>query len=248
MAQGAYVSSTWCTNSDRGASGTRTFEEPGTELLAVGHTHVCGSDRSTRVWCAGFGVDREELTLPSAVDALVAVGGATCALLDTGELHCWGFHPVLTGRLFGAESTVPTQVPGVDAAVAVGLGRSFLCLLHSDGSVSRTTGCWSPPGHGSGFTTVSGVSGAQQLAVGADHACVQTADDVVCWGANWQAEPAECAGPASVRVAADALEVRGSHTCAREGQRMECWGRNWHQQLGGPSERPDLGRVSFTLP
>jgi len=233
---------------DRGASATRTFAEESTQFLAVGTTHVCGSDGSTRVWCAGWQVQDEELTLPSPVVALAAVYDATCALLESGELYCWGHSTPTDYQLGNVTPAAPTRVPGVESAVAFGLGRSLLCVLQADETVSCTRGCWSPSGTETGLTPIAGVSDVQELAVGAEHACARTTDGVVCWGTNWDAEASGCTAPVDVPDAADGLVVRGHHTCVRNANSVTCWGSNWHQQLGGPTSSPDLGTVSFDLP
>src|SRR5690606_19811921 len=102
------------THGDRGASGTRTFDEAGTQFLAVGTSHVCGSDGSTRVWCAGFQIQRGEASLPSSVVALAAVHDATCALLASGELYCWGHSGPTDHQLGGVTPVDPTPIPGIE--------------------------------------------------------------------------------------------------------------------------------------
>ena len=89
-----------------------------------------------------------------------------------------------------------TLINGVTQAVDVDSGSSHTCVLLSDGTVK----CWGSNAYGqlgrnstmssSNPQTVLDISGAWQLAVGKNHACVlitsnnPSTDDIKCWGLN----------------------------------------------------------------
>ncbi len=142
--------------------------------------------------------------ITDAID--IAVGGQhTCAVLATHHVMCWGanyFGQLGTGdRMDHAD---PTEVVGVTNAVEVVAGSSHTCARNMDGSVV----CWGANRRGElgddmvdGHTvctfgatsvdcsstpvTVSGLTGAAELAAGFKHTCARTAAGaVLCWGFN----------------------------------------------------------------
>lgn len=79
---------------------------------------------------------------------------------------------------------------------------------------------------------VAGVSGAQEVAVGSDHACALTGTTVVCWGANTVGQlgnstTEDSLTPVPVTGLTDvtALSANGQQTCAvRSDSSVWCWG------------------------
>jgi alpha-tubulin suppressor-like RCC1 family protein len=125
-----------------------------------------------------------------------------CALLSDGTVSCWGYGYLgELGRDAGGCSAFscplsPAVVGGLTSVTQVGCGEGFSCALRSDGTVA----CWGQNGYGqlgsavdAGQSyvpqTITGVSGATQMAVGASHVCALGADaSVVCWGGNGSGE------------------------------------------------------------
>lgn len=136
----------------------------------------------------------------------IAVGAShACAVLATHHVVCWGannYGQLGTGDML--DHPDPTEVAGLTTAVEVAAGATHTCARNMDGSVA----CWGSnrrgelgddmmEGHTSctlgGTTqdcsrspvTVSGLTGATQLAAGLKHTCaLTTAGEVFCWGYN----------------------------------------------------------------
>ncbi|HEY2899879.1 MAG TPA: HYR domain-containing protein [Polyangia bacterium] len=177
--------------------------------VAAGQDHTCAIRRTGEVACWGhnsWGELGDGTTNDSAVPVLVsglsdavgigAGGEQTCAVRANGQVVCWG-------RGDGAElgngtvpfSPTPTPVTVLDLsdAIAVAVGEMHTCALRANGQVV----CW---GYdlfgdiGDGISrpdnprvpqpvTVSGLSDAVAIAVGAQHTCaVRKTAQAVCWG------------------------------------------------------------------
>lgn len=176
----------------------------------------------------------------------------TCALLDSGAVHCWGDN--FRGQLgnggigSGQESPSPVRVLGLSAAVNIATGTSHSCAALRDGRVQ----CWGYNFRGQlgdGSTTSSGipvlvasVTDAIAVAAGGDHSCaLRHGGGVKCWGYNGDGElghggseffltsPVDVAGIST----ATAISARHLHTCARlTDSTLRCWGNNSNGQLG----------------
>ncbi|MFN8489081.1 MAG: cohesin domain-containing protein [Caldilineaceae bacterium] len=189
--------------------------------------------------------------LASGVQAIVAGGGHTCALLATGGVKCWGWNPYsqlgdgsLTSR------AIPGDVSGLTNGVqTIAAGGAHTCaLLTSDGikcwgnnysgqlgdgsTTNRTT-----PGDVTGLTTL-----VRSVMAGDSHTCaLTTSGGVKCWGhdgagqlgdgstAN-RASPGDVSGLTS---GVTAITAGGAHTCAlTTNGGVKCWGYNNSGQLG----------------
>jgi alpha-tubulin suppressor-like RCC1 family protein len=215
--------------------------------VAIGSGHMCalldGGD--VRCWGTGgpaLGADHGQAIgddeFPSAVEPIELGGPAVavaagwthaCALLDGGEVRCWGSGT--SGALgYGdfASVTVPNTAGPValgDEAIAIGLGLSHSCAVTRDGSAF----CWGDEGNGRlGYPGVEGWIGGELEPI-----------DV---------GPLDLPGPV--------LEIAGgdAHTCARVGLEVYCWGAGWAGQTGyattasiGDDEPPaSFGPVQYT--
>ena len=177
----------------------------------------------------------------------------TCALLDSGGVHCWGLN--LRGQLgngmsgTGQEQPEPVRVMGIqNAAAHIAAGREHNCAALKDGQVY----CWGYNFRGqlgNGNTTaqsapvpVSGVANAIAVAAGGDHSCALISGGTIkCWGYNGDGElgagsaaftslaPLDVAGITNaVAISAGLL-----HTCALlANNRVRCWGYNGNGALG----------------
>ena len=147
---------------------------------------------------------------------LVSVGGLhTCAVLDTGEVQCWGANDNgQIGNGTTATSTVPRKVAGITTALGVSAGATHTCALLHDGSVR----CWGNNGSGqlgNGHTSPPDAPVLSPVVVQFDHD----------------------ANPATPTVPLDgvtSIAAGGFHNCAirTTGGEVVCWGHDGSGQLG----------------
>jgi len=177
------------------------------------------------------------------VTAVAAGFQTSCAVLEDGQLMCWG----LTGYLpfdpavVGTHVMQPRAVVGLpDKAAAVAIGIGFGCARLEGGDIY----CWgsnSAGQLGDGTTTdrvapirVKGLNDAAvALSVGGQSACALLATgDVRCWGSNTSAQlgdPTKVPHPTPISVAAaknaTAISVSVGFACAgfMDGT-IKCWG------------------------
>ncbi|MBI4083652.1 MAG: Ig-like domain-containing protein, partial [Candidatus Lambdaproteobacteria bacterium] len=210
--------------------------------------------------------------------ALVAGNYYTCALLDTGQVKCWGYN--MYGQLGIGNTEHRGDEPGemgdnlsvVDlgtgrTAVAIAAGEGHSCALLDTGQVK----CWGYNGSGQlglGDTDSRGDNSGEMgdslpavplgsgrtataLAAGSHHTCVLLdTGQVKCWGNNdngqlglgdiqyrgdqagemGDALPAVDLGTGSPAIA---LAAGKWYTCAlRNNGQVKCWGNNTEGQLG----------------
>ncbi|MGD9695735.1 MAG: hypothetical protein AB7V42_08755 [Thermoleophilia bacterium] len=130
-------------------------------LIDAGEQHTCAilGDRTLRCWGMGlsgrlgYGDGSDVLSPASAGPVNLGGRGAlavaagdfhTCAILDDGTVHCWGYGP--NGRLgYGAgdanvysAAAAPALDLGGRRATAITAGASHTCAILDDGSVR----CW----------------------------------------------------------------------------------------------------------
>jgi hypothetical protein len=131
----------------------------------------------------------------------------TCALLDRGQVQCWG----AAGS--GAGGLEPVTVQDLDNAVALSAAEEYACAVTSTGSVE----CWGQTneygqlGHHPDsaqdrpMAVESLPSGAVAVTTGSRHACALLSDGrVFCWGSNYFGQLGD--GSTSDRWAAVALQ------------------------------------------
>lgn len=205
----------------------------------------------------GTTIDRSLATpVKGELDAVsVAAGLAhSCALAEGGSLWCWGRGSA--GQL-GPARTVDTALPTMVPLPAgwspthVAAGDEFTCAALADGKAA----CWGANDDGQlgdGTTTaraapslVAGaggtgqVLGVEELAAGADHACVRLADGGVrCWGRGTDGQLGDgfgktSASPVSVAFGTTAAAPEGgralatgaTHACVLgQDDGVWCWG------------------------
>jgi alpha-tubulin suppressor-like RCC1 family protein len=247
---------------------------PNVVQVAQGYRHTCARKPDGTVWCwgdNGFGQlgdgipfdsgdgARPDVLRPQLVPGLsdvTSVGAGdnhTCARKSDGTVWCWGYN--FSGQVGNGQTLTnvpgPTQVAGLNDAIAVEAGLSFTCALRARGSVA----CWGANYYGQlgngtkgGESTtpvaVSGLTDAVAIGLGDAHACaVRRGGGVVCWGANIDGQlgngtsgsGTDTSVPTAVTGLNDATAVvgAGSSTCAlRQGGAIACWGYNRYGQLG----------------
>jgi len=192
-----------CALLDSGA--VRCFGSGGRGKLGYGNTDDVGDDEPPSA--AG------DVDLGGTAIQLVAGGGHTCALLDTGAVRCFGNGE--WGQLgYGSEDNIgdddgempPADVPIGGTAVALAAGSSHTCAVLDGGAVR----CWGAAWNG-------------QLGYG----------DEECLGD----EPGELPSPeVQLGGAVSQIVAGGNHNCVvLEGGVVRCWGHGQFGNLGFPS-------------
>ena len=176
----------------------------------------------------------------------------TCALLDSGGVHCWGdnFRQQLGNwsATIGNQSAAPVPVPNLNAVAQIAAGREHNCAALRDGTVR----CWGynfrgQLGDGTTATnatpvTVTGISNAVAVTGGGDHSCALISGGTIkCWGYNGDGELGSGSTaftsliPLDVVGISDATAISAGmlHTCALLAtNRVRCWGYNNFGALG----------------
>lgn len=234
------------------------------QALAVGDSHTCAVLAGGAVKCWGWNLygqlgDATALNrllpadvygLAAGVQSIAAGRSHTCALLDGGNVKCWGDNS--TGQLGdGTASTryKPVDVGGLDgAAQQLAAGSSHTCAALAGGSAQ----CWGwntfgQVGDGSvSFrydpVFVEGIDSVAALSGGYAHSCALRSDSSVsCWGWNIYGQDGdgttdEHLAPVDATVAGSgvqAVAAGNDYTCvlAASGA-VQCWGSNYFGQLG----------------
>ena len=191
----------------------------------------------------------------SGVMAVTTGDRHSCALLNSGAVHCWGLND--QGQLGNGsmtDSSTPVAVSGLNSGVtAIIAGIDQTCALLDDGTLR----CWGRNDEGqlgNGSMTdsltpvaVSGLnSGVTAIAAGPGslHTCAALNDGTArCWG--WgifgrlgdgtsmpRVTPVAVSNLSDVR----AIAVDNGHSCALlNSGAMRCWGGNFAGQLGNGS-------------
>ncbi len=177
--------------------------------IAAGVHHTCAVTSAGAVDCWGSNdagqlgdgsiMNRPQPVVPlDASSGAIAIGcsqEASCALLASGDVACWGDNAsgVLGDGTNMARHT-PTHV-GLTNAIALTMADIHTCVVTSD----KRAMCWgfNSSGELGGGTNseelspveVTGLTGVVSLAAGDRHTCaLLDSGDVVCWGNNTSGE------------------------------------------------------------
>lgn len=158
--------------------------------------------------------------LPKAID-VIAHTSQTCAVVEGGDVHCWGSRDSRDGKVHASELRGVTRM------------SSAFCGLFGGGKVSCGLGS---------SATVALDADAISVQSGTNHTCSALgAGTVACWGDDYDGV---LLGGAKSEDSARAVEVPGlmgvvsvgvgkDATCAaRKDGSVVCWGKGEHGELG----------------
>jgi len=253
--------------------------------ITAGDNHTCVLQRSGDMRCWGdnysgqLGVSTvvgDTATSPTAalvtgvqnVVAIAAGGAHTCALLQRGDVTCWGWNNVgqVGNGAGGAAQDIVTPQPVVGhlGVTAVGVGANHICMVDNQGTVW----CWGDNGFGQlgignqiGSSTrtlpseVDAAANTIAVTTGANHTCaLLVTNDLNCWGRNtigqlgnsFSGDLADSPVPYFVGnfVGVTAFAVGGDQSCAIVAGQVYCWGDNQYGQIA--SEPVGIGEFRTT--
>ena len=256
-----------------GLSGTVTS-------LSAGSSHTCAIIQNGTVQCWGrnhygelgrgdtsgeYGSPQNVTGLSGTVTSLSAGDYHTCAIIQGGNVQCWGrnqYGQLGRGDVSGnshAGYGSPQNVTGLSGTVtSLSAGDYHTCAIIQGGNVQ----CWGSNNNGKlGRGNVGGKYGSPQnvtglsgtvtsLSAGTHHTCaIIQGGTVQCWGSNkygqlgrgdvsghlscgWLWEPSSCRHRLKEMVMTS-LSAGGSHTCVIiQGGTVQCWGSNYDGKLG----------------
>lgn len=245
----------------------------GVKKVTGGAGHTCALLNSGALKCWGYGyygqlgngtsgntadtyIPQDVTGLDHGVVDMAAGYVSTCALLDSGQVKCWG----LLGDIW---SNTPVPVAGLESGVtALVMGNGHLCTLHGGGQVKCLGG--NDSGQlGDGTNTarmapavVPGLeSGVVSLEAGLSNNCAAFNNGQVwCWGSDGSSELGVGTTTAAIQpwpvVALSGQGMAGvaagsNYTCAfTTSGKLYCWGLNNSGNLG--TGAPDFS--SYSLP
>jgi alpha-tubulin suppressor-like RCC1 family protein len=188
--------------------------------------------------------------LPAPAIEIASTIYASCAVLSTGAVWCWG-HDFEDSTLVHTSPVEMSRLPGT--AVDIAAGDNHACVVLSTGSVL----CWGQNNAGQlGDGTMTpriapvapmGITNARAVMAGPTHTCARLADGSVrCWGANHAGQLGDGTTvarttPVAVTSLVDVIELAGgrAHVCATTSSgSVHCWGDNAEGQLGDGTNFP----------
>ena len=233
--------------------------------ISAGRYFTCALTVNNAVYCWGANnvgqlgngstvdsaVPTQVVGLGSGVSSIKTGDSHSCAIMNTGELRCWGWCD--SGRLGNggtSNSTTPVSVIGFSNNTAqVSVGTTHTCALTTSGSVY----CWGVNNVGelgngglTGTATspvpVTGLNeNVSYIASGSRHSCaVMTSGEIRCWGMGSLGRIGDGGtdnrfSPSTVVGISNGVQVTAGfdHTCARlDDNSARCWGNGMNGELG----------------
>lgn len=233
--------------------------ETALQVSAGGDGHAClvTLDRTAKCWGSNSVGNLGDGTLQDRQKPVTVVGlkdvrsihafvGATCAILMTGLVKCWGSSR--SGHGLGYDTPTPIQVPNLTDVVDMAGGQGQACAIRSDG----TLWCWGDNYFGqlddgtnaARLTPVKtkDLAGVTQIVAGWSHFCAILQNrSARCWGSGrlgttgyggTDDQPTPIA-PKGLPGTIISVAAGDEHTCelAADGS-VWCHGRNDEGQTG----------------
>lgn len=235
----------------------------GVAAISAGGAHSCALLGTGQLSCWGYNFPGQlgtgnfdtylspspPIELPGSATAVAVATGAshTCAVLNSGEVSCWGVGSALgTGDFFSRDTpSAPIALPGGATATAISAGTEHSCAVLSTGEVS----CWGVGRFGqlgTGDTSdlaspsapiaLPGGATATAISAGNYHTCaLLDTGEVSCWGKGGTGElgtgvDGDSSSPAIPVVFPDgatavAVSAGSQHSCAvLDTGEVSCWG------------------------
>ena len=189
-------------------------------------------------------------TPPPVFTELASGSNHVCAITDKKQIYCWGQNAwSQLGTSEFKDNLVPKLVYQVDDATAISAGETHTCAIVARGNIK----CWgnNTSGQvGDGIRKlgirelpvfVHAISGAKDIALGAEHSCALLSDGkIMCWGSNTFGQLGDGTNsdsilPVAVKSQRTFINVAAgsNHTCAIDSLGdAYCWGNNANGELG----------------
>lgn len=257
--------------------------------ISSGNRFVCAILDNTDMACWGYGGDGQlgngstsDRNVPTSIYGFASGGIAvavssglshTCAILDTGDISCWGAG--VYGRLGNGQSSsssypVPAEGLGLgQTSISLASGNEHTCAVQADGNVT----CWGDGTYGKlgnggtsqenepMLTNSLGVGRtAVEVSAGNHHSCaILDTGDVSCWGSGGSGQIGNGASSSqssptptsSLGVGRTAVNISSgvSHTCViLDNGDVACWGSGSNGQLGnGASSNANIPTLTSSF-
>lgn len=189
-------------------------------------------------------------TPPPVFTEVASGSNHVCAITDKKQIYCWGQNAwSQLGTSEFKDNLVPKLVYQVDDATAISAGETHTCAIVARGNIK----CWgnNTSGQvGDGIRKlgirelpvfVHAISGAKDIALGAEHSCALLSDGkIMCWGSNTFGQLGDGTNsdsilPVAVKSQRTFINVAAgsNHTCAIDSLGdAYCWGNNANGELG----------------
>ena len=245
--------------------------------ITAGYNHTCALLNTGNITCwgrdnsgqLGNGTTTGDITTPpdpitlptdTTATAITAGDNHTCALLNTGNITCWGNDT--SGQLGNGNTTGnitappdPITLPTDTTATAITAGDNHTCALLNTGNIT----CWGWDGFGqlgNGITTGNITAPSEPITLptdttataitaGDNHTCaLLNTGNITCWGndscgqlGNGTTTGDITAPPDPITLPTDttatAITAGDNHTCALLNTgNITCWGNDTSGQLG----------------
>jgi alpha-tubulin suppressor-like RCC1 family protein len=169
--------------------------------LGSGYLHVCLLKQAQgTVWCWGYNNHAQlsntigngsststpqQIAVLTTVQQIATGGSATCIVLSSGLVQCWGYGVELSGA--GSDLVVPTNIPQ-----ATNMTRINVANLSCGVKVDGTVWCWGSPVPGETSSVASltarqllGVTDAIDVSATSDSICIlRRGGEVRCMGSK----------------------------------------------------------------